>query len=823
MKKALLLFLLIFTSFLFAHRVVIRVNDPGYIEYHRLIEAGADVALYHSGAFLDLIVAVEELQQYRLLYPELLVTQSEAEQTEHMRRDARDIPGYRNYQELVDELYFLEAMHPSLLKVEVIGDSWGKIYNLQGIPAYQNYGHEIFAVKLSANVTVEEDEPQFLFIGGHHAREPLSVEVCMGIINHMLDGYGVDPQVTAIMAGTEIWLLPLLNPNGHKIVTDQIQTWWRKNLNDNNGNMQIDVTSGAGYDGVDLNRNYSYRWGNVGSSDNQAEDVYHGAFPFSEPETSALRDFVLSKHFLGSISYHTYGQYVLYPFGFGFDLSSPDAAELAYLAEAMALALPSLGGGTYNPMPSYELYPVSGSAEDWLHGAAGSFAFTIEMATQFIPPASQVGTMVQDQLNAAQILLQRPTYKTVHGHITDAVTGMPLKAKVNIDGLDNHIPERAQVFSREDFGSYYRFLPAGSFELVVSAPGYLPQSRNVTISLNSATLENFNLVPASLIDVQFRITDLSGLPLTGALLELDDIQGIADDQGYMTFSNLLNGMYPVRASHPGYSTYSREWEILPGVNVIKLSDQAVLNEDFEQTANAWILTGSWAVAQGDAPQGSSYLGDNPNAQTATQQYTYAQYSEALNLEGAQSINLQFWAKTNLVQFNLYVALQYRDVFATDWQTLQTFMGITDWLHYDVDISFLAGREIELRFLRFTQYTMNFNSFCLDDLRLYTDSSYSDSADLIRTPLSLNLAPNPFKSELSIRVEGSAKAPVRLDIFNIKGQKVQSLQTKHLTGEAAHLIWNGTDAGGRRLAAGIYFLRASGGNKAPVTRKILKLN
>ncbi|MDD2506937.1 MAG: M14 family zinc carboxypeptidase [Candidatus Cloacimonetes bacterium] len=809
------LFLLI-CLVVWAERAMVRIPDPGEEYYKALLQRGVDVDRYYPGHYLDMVLSETDLPLYRLLHPGLMVLQTEAEAKQNLNAKDRDIPGFRTYNMLVQELQALAAQYSTLMQIHNLGPSTGKYYADQGNTAYQAFDHDIWAVKISDNVSLDEDEPQYLFVGAHHAREPLSVESCMAILNHLLGNYGTDDRVNAIVDNCEIWFVPLLNPDGHKIVIDQTDIYWRKNIRDNNNNGILDMYN----DGVDLNRNYSYMWGNVMATDLIHDSVYHGPYPFSEIETQALRDLIENKHFLAGISFHSQGQYVLYPPGFVYDVGGPDQGELALLAESMVAGITSYD---YTPMPSYSLYPVSGTFDDWFHMMNAAFSYTIELAYTHFPPASSINLIAQSQVEPALRLLERANYKCIHGHVLDAISGEPLEAKIHIEGYDNHIPLRAAMYSRANFGSYHRFLPAGNFRMSVSAPGYQPASLWIAVAEDSLRTVNVRLHPSNIIDTGFWIKDSLGNSLPAAVLEIGSELYESDDEGKIYISGLSNELHQLKVSCPRYSSYFGEFQILPGWNVIRLSEIAGISEGFEETADNWIFTGYWGIVQDQSPQGIHCLSENCQNMSCGPQETSAQYSHPIDLTGASNVNLQFWAKTNIVQNGHYIGLRYREAGETVWHTLMCFMGVTDWEHYDLDFTSLAGSIIELSLCSFTGYGLSEATFWIDDIRLYTESSYSDTEDLLSPPLQIKAAPNPFASELMIGIQGSEKGLLKLDIYNLRGQKVRSMQTNPLTSNAFSLEWDGKDAAGRELAAGLYFLKISAPNREAATKKVIKLH
>ena len=221
-------------SFLFAlpERQVARIDNPSPAVAERFLKTDMDIAAYIPGRYLDLVADNEALDALRAEFPHIRVTQTEQQLKDNLRGN-RDIAGYHTYAQMVAELDSLQALYPGLMATSIIGSGWGASYAAENLPAYLDFDHDIWAVKLSANVSQTEDEPAFYFVGDHHAREPLSTEVCLGIINYLLQNYGTDPVVTQIMNTSEVWVVPLINPDGHKIVVSQTDVWWRKNIRDN--------------------------------------------------------------------------------------------------------------------------------------------------------------------------------------------------------------------------------------------------------------------------------------------------------------------------------------------------------------------------------------------------------------------------------------------------------------------------------------------------------------------------------------------------------------------------------------------------------------
>ncbi len=252
MKKfILLIFTLLCISTVHAQEMfVARIANPTDAVFKEMINLQMDIAAYSPGILLDLVLDQQQFNQLTAMGYSMKITITEKEMKQNLA--GTDLAGYRSYSDLLTELQNIQAAHPTICKLYDVGDSRGKEYTA---PAYNNYKHDIWALKVSDNVATEEDEPCIYYMGTHHAREPISLEVAMYILNHIVNNYGIDPDITNSVNNKQIWFIPLVNPNGHKIVWDNVDLWWRKNIRDNNNSNTINTGT---TDGVDPNRNYSF-------------------------------------------------------------------------------------------------------------------------------------------------------------------------------------------------------------------------------------------------------------------------------------------------------------------------------------------------------------------------------------------------------------------------------------------------------------------------------------------------------------------------------------------------------------------------------------
>jgi hypothetical protein len=345
----------------------------GPVQVQALIDAGVDVVAFTRDQKLHVSATPDQRSVLERFDPNPRLLRAPGPQIAAL--DA-NLGAYRTYNETTVVLQGLQAAHPSLAALSIIGTTIE--------------GRAIYALKVSDNVGVDEPEPEVLIMGCHHARELMSVEMPLHFAEYLLAQYGTDPQVTQLVNGREIWIVPIVNPDGYVFVQNNhigdSSNWWRKNRR-NNGN---------GTFGVDLNRNYGYNWGydNIGSSPTPGSAVYRGTAPFSEPETQAVRNLCNARHFTTWLTYHSYGDLLLFPWGYAFDYTT-DHEIMLRMGERLAAGTDYLVG---NPATG-AIYLTNGASDDWGYGEAGTkprlFGFTPEVNSLaeggFAPPESLIG------------------------------------------------------------------------------------------------------------------------------------------------------------------------------------------------------------------------------------------------------------------------------------------------------------------------------------------------------------------------------------------------------------------------------------------------
>jgi Zinc carboxypeptidase len=237
-------------------------------------------------------------------------------------------------------------------------------------------GRDILAIRMTqgARGLPLGKRPAVLYQGTTHAREWISTEVAMRLLKwYLAERRAENPEIVDLLETTELWFLPVLNPDGYEYTfTDE--RLWRKNLRDNDGDGQI-----TNNDGVDLNRNYPEHWNydEEGSSSQFSSETYRGTAPGSEPETRAdMRLIERMADFRFAISYHSFGQLLLYTQGW--QTLTPSADDPIYVALSGTDDNPAIEG--FNPGVGADLYTTNGEFTDWAHGEAGALAWTPELS-----------------------------------------------------------------------------------------------------------------------------------------------------------------------------------------------------------------------------------------------------------------------------------------------------------------------------------------------------------------------------------------------------------------------------------------------------------
>jgi carboxypeptidase T len=311
---------------------------------------------------------------------------------------------YHNYDETVSQLTNVAGAYPQIVQRIGLGSSYE--------------GRPVYALKVSDNVATDEAEPEVMFTANQHAREHLTVEMALYLLDELTSKYASDARIRNVVDSREIWIVPMVNPDGVEYdIATGIYRSWRKNRQPN---------AGSGAVGTDLNRNWGYRWGCCGGSSGVfSSETYRGASAFSAPETRNVRDLVDSRVVGGvqqikaSIDFHTYSELVLWPYGYTYtdvpaDMTADDQAVFSAFGQNMA----STNG--FTPEQGSDLYITDGTIDDWLYGQHRIFSYTFELYPRssnpgFYPPDEVIGRETSRNREAVLRLLENADcmYRTI--------------------------------------------------------------------------------------------------------------------------------------------------------------------------------------------------------------------------------------------------------------------------------------------------------------------------------------------------------------------------------------------------------------------------
>lgn len=365
---------------------------------------------------------------------------------------------YQNPEEVEQFLKTINSKYPNITHLESIGKSLE--------------GRDIWALKISDNAQKNEtNEPAVLFNSMHHAREVMGPEVGLDIIDYLTTNYNSDSKVTDWVNSTEIWVMPMFNVDGNNKMWSA-DSMWRKNVR-------------GGY-GVDLNRNYPTGWNSCnGSSGWRSSQTYRGPNPASEPETQAMMGFVGKIRPVFDISYHSYSELVIYPYG-----CKDKRTETFEVVEKIGKHIGKLLN--YEAGTAWELlYNADGGDIDWMYEAYGVIPYVIELNSRsegFHPDyARWRDVTVEKNRKGWMYLLDRLKESGVRGSIS--VDGNKL-SQFTIEVFKKGKSKPFQTYLGHKTGSFHIVLNPGTYSLKFIHNNKTVSEKDITIS---SQLEFLNL------------------------------------------------------------------------------------------------------------------------------------------------------------------------------------------------------------------------------------------------------------------------------------------------------------------------------------------
>lgn len=389
---------------------VTRVRLDSLPQLEDLARRGFEVSgvAEEGGALFALVVATDE-QRVQLGLAGLPATAAPAVRAVSAAGNFRDFPA-------IEATLAALAAAGGPVTVDTIGMSWE--------------GRPLLAAKVGPPDDAPE-RPNVLFMASHHAREWISTALAMRLLAYLADSLPAVAGGAALLASRDVWVIPVVNPDGYQYTFDADRLW-RKNRRPNDD----------GTFGVDLNRNYPAFWGrdDLGSSAVTTAETYRGPGPGSEAETRAVMAFHALHPPATSVSYHSYTDLILFPYGFESGRLAADQEAFTALAgtplvPAIVDRLPETSRAAYHPGPAWRLYPTNGEYTEWAYRTHGALAFTVELTAgccvagnaygfQFPDDSASVARVFADNLPFALELLAAAGAAAAPGGVTPLLESM---------------------------------------------------------------------------------------------------------------------------------------------------------------------------------------------------------------------------------------------------------------------------------------------------------------------------------------------------------------------------------------------------------------
>ncbi len=518
----------------------VQVDVPDAARAAPLLEERGFVveSLDPEGLWVEIILPDTDLPRLQALGWPVRVLEHSRPLQEVLGGDALDSRFY-TWTELNQELLNWQNAYPNLARRVDLNATLGT--------PLTHEGRTLYALKISDNVTLDEDEPAVLLVANHHAREISTPVAALALIEDLLTNYGVDPATTARVDGNEIWIVPTWNPDGLEYVWN-VDQWWRKNRRNN----------GGGIYGVDLNRNYPFRWAYCGNySHTPSSSVYVGPSAASEPETQTMLALARSRRFAKVLDLHTSGQEVLYPYTC-MSMPAPVASEVQAVRNLLA------GAAAYG----WRLASSSGEHFEWEFNEIGAISYLLELDTTFFPSWNQAQGENARVLPAFHAMLDEPI--PLRGHVYDAWDGTPL-ADVDIAAAGVTWSE-GELRRSGPGGRYHYWIGQGSRTFTFQKSGWFSQS--LVLDVGPAGLDQDVFLPPG----NRPYLTLVGVPVPGGQIRFQ-IQNAAAWSG---------GLFTVWLSSSGGGPFVPGIPISGGLTVPLVQDSVT----------------AWGLAHANLTQGS---------------------------------------------------------------------------------------------------------------------------------------------------------------------------------------------------------------------------
>lgn len=638
-------------------------------------------------------------------------------------------------------------------------------------------GNNLFWVRMSDNANINESEPEVLYDAVHHAREAISVHQMIYFMWYLLENYASSSEIQAILNNTELYFVPFINPDGflyNESTDPNGGGMWRKNRR----------VFGNGVFGVDNNRNYDFTdgtngptWGTVGISFDSTSDVHCGPYAFSEPENNAVKWFVEQHDFKLAFNFHSYSNLLLYPYGFETGRQCPDSLTYKAISDEM------VSENNFANQPGWALYETSGGSDDWMYGETQNhnkiFSFTPEIGSAdqgFWPIEADIDPLCQAMMY----------HNLTSAHLVNnyaKATDMQSLMVENQNGFLHYSIQRLGL--------------SGSGNFTVSLT---PVSSNILSVGNSNTHVGMSL-PQTLFDsISYTLNPSIQI---GDLI----IYVISVDNGLFLTHDTITKIFGTQ--------------------------QSILNDNANNLTN-WVVSQTWNTTTSTFYSPSSSITDSPSGYYNDNISKTITLANAVNLAGAISANLSFYAKWDIEEGWDYAQVAISTNNGVSWEpqcgkytkignsyqdaNKPIYDGVqNDWVFEEIDLSQYLGQNIKVRFLIVSDGAVNADGFYFDDLKVNAVYGTTGIEEINESLTVLGESyPNPTKTSATIHyILPKNASNTNLVLTNTLGQVI--LKTP-ITSEKSKITIST-----QKLNQGIYYYYIESNNKKTPSKKMIVLN
>jgi hypothetical protein len=603
-------------------------------------------------------------------------------------------------------------------------------------------GRWLYGVKITDNPLVEEGEVEVLLESQHHAREWAAGQSVRYFCDTLLRNYMGNPDFQSFINNHVLWAFPVVNVDGF-VYDYPSQRMWRKNRQPFSSSIGCDEN--RDYGGA-CNGNRMDDWGALVSGSRSthlpSDETFMGGRGAWSYEIAAFANFFRQHTFICDISLHSYSELVLWPYGSG--STAPDNATLASLGQRAAAQMSALGGGTYTPEQSNALYPTSGGSCDWMYGWA------------------------------------------------KYVGGFPCMSYVFELGTEFYQPVGdLNSIHKECFdGAWFMFRRSDSIAGVLR--GFVP--RPILASMDSSATGDFTIHwtpirPAYNQPTKWELEELSGLTVV-----TDDIES---GTGRWT----LQG-----ASQSTTQKHSGSYSVFLGTGN-NISNYMVTNDPYPVQAGDslryWIsynTENNYDVVTTEVSlEGKEWFQLHDRYTGNSSGWVRKAYSLAPWVGKSVFIRFRYMTDDNAQGTGAYIDDVWPvPVFAS---RVSVNNNITDSLYA------VTGKQPG----RYWYRVRGYNSLGwsdkgpLEDIRV-TGSGVAEQRPARGETRILGLSPNPTSAGVAVRytLAGAGRADLR--VYDATGTLVRGLSASVVERGASSVFWDGRDAGGARVPAGVYYVR-----------------